>query len=257
MTFKKILFSAIIAGLVLTGLGNTAEASGAGKLPKVDWSFDGVFGSFDRGALKRGAQVYFEACAGCHAVRLVAYRNLMDIGFTEAEAKALAAEYETRDGPNEEGEMFMRPAILADRFVSPYANDNAARAANNGALPPDLSLMVKARIGGADYLYGVLTEYHDEAPEGVELAEGMMYNSVFPGNQIAMPPPVDDNTVEYADGTKATKDQIAKDVTTFLAWTASPEMEDRKRMGVKVMVFLFFLTVLMYALKRKIWADVH
>jgi len=257
MTVKKLLFSAITAGLVLAGLGNRAEASGAANLPKVDWSFNGVFGSFDRGALKRGAQVYFETCAGCHAIRLVAYRNLMDIGFSEAEAKARAAEYEVEDGPNEEGEMFMRPAILPDRFVSPYANDNAARAANNGALPPDLSLMVKARIGGANYLYGLLTSYHDEVPEGIELAEGMMYNAVFPGNQIAMPPPVDDDAVEYADGTKATKDQIAKDVTTFLAWTASPEMDARKRMGVKVMVFLFFLTVLMYALKRKIWARVH
>lgn len=257
MNFNKLLFSAVTAGLLLAGLSGNANASGAGPLPKVDWSFDGPFGSFDRGALKRGAQVYFETCAGCHAIRLVAYRNLMEIGFTEAEVKAIAAEYEVEDGPNEEGEMFMRPAILPDRFVSPYANDNAARASNNGALPPDLSLMVKARVGGANYLYGLLTEYHDEAPDGFDLAEGMMYNSVFPGNQIAMPPPVDDDSVEYADGTKATKDQIAKDVTTFLAWTASPEMEVRKRMGVKVMVFLFFLTVLMYALKRKIWRDVH
>jgi ubiquinol-cytochrome c reductase cytochrome c1 subunit len=257
MNVKKLLFSAIIAGLVLVGIGDKAEASGGAKLPNIDWSFDGVFGSFDRGALRRGAQVYFETCAGCHSVRLVAYRNLMEIGFTEAETKKLAAEYEVKDGPNDEGEMFMRPATLPDRFVSPYANDNAARASNNGALPPDLSLMVKARVGGANYLYGLLTGYHDEAPEGFDLAEGMMYNTVFPGNQIAMPPPVDDDAVEYTDGTKATKDQIAKDVTTFLAWTASPELDVRKRMGVKVMVFLFFLTVLMYALKRKIWRDVH
>ncbi|MHA1597339.1 MAG: cytochrome c1 [Alphaproteobacteria bacterium] len=257
MTFKKLLFSAVTAGLVLTGLSGGANASPAGKLPSIDWSFDGVFGAFDRGALKRGAQVYFENCAGCHSVRLVAYRNLMDIGFSEAEAKAVAAEYEVEAGPNDEGDMFMRTAILPDRFVGPYANDNAARASNNGALPPDLSLMVKARKGGANYLYGLLTGYHDEAPEGFDLTEGMNYNSVFPGNQIAMPPPIYDESVEYADGTKASRDQIAKDVTTFLTWTASPEMEERKRMGIKVMVFLFFLTVLMYALKVKIWRKVH
>ena len=193
MTFKKLLFSAVTAGLVMTGLTATANASGAGPIPKMDWSFDGIFGSFDRGALKRGTQVYFEVCAGCHSARLVAYRNLMDIGFTEAEAKELAGEYEVQDGPDDEGEMFMRPAILADRFVPPYANDNAARASNNGALPPDLSLMIKARKGGASYMYAVLTDYHEEAPEGIELADGMYYNGVFPGNQIAMPPPIDDD----------------------------------------------------------------
>lgn len=253
---RKILLS-LVAVAVLGLTSGAAQASGAPKPPKQEWGFQGVFGTYDRDALRRGLQVYTEVCASCHGLNLVAYRHLQSVGFSEDEVKALAADYEVEDGPNDEGEMFTRPAIAADRFVSPFPNTKAAQAANNGAMPPDLSLMVKARVGGPDYLYGLLTGYHEEAPEGVTIADGQYYNEYFAGHAISMAPPVDDDTVEYEDGTKASKDQIAKDVTTFLAWAAMPELEDRKRMGVKVMLFLIVLTALMYALKRRIWANVH
>ena len=188
---------------------------------------------------------------------LVAYRNLTGIGLSEDQITAVAAEYEVTDGPNEEGEMYSRPAKPSDRFVAPFANDNAARASNNGALPPDLSLMAKARKGGPDYLYALLTGYKEESPEGVTLMEGMQYNVYFTGNQIAMAPPLADDAVEYQDGTKPTLAQLAQDVTTFLNWAAEPELEERKRMGIKVLLFLIVLTAMMYALKRQVWRDQH
>ncbi len=257
---KKTLLSAFAGMAILLGtaLSNApAEASGGAKLDHQDWTWSGPFGTFDRAALRRGLQVYDEVCSGCHGVKLVAYRNLMDIGFSEDEVKTFAANFEIKDGPDAEGEMFMRPAKPADHFVNPFANDNAARASNNGALPPDLSLMTKARGGGADYVYSLLTGYEEEAPEGFDLLEGMNYNHIFPGNQIAMAPPIDNDTVEFADGTEASKEQIARDVVTFLAWAAEPELEARKRLGIKVLIFLLVLTGMLYALKRKIWADLH
>lgn len=256
---KKAFISTIAAVAFLFGAAS-AEAAGGVEIPKQKWSFkSGIInaGSFDRKALRRGYQVYAEVCAGCHSLRLVAYRNLMDIGFNEDEVKAIAAEMEVKDGPNDEGEMYMRPAIPADKFVSPFPNVQAARASNNGAYPPDLSLMTKARFGGPDYLYAILTGYQDEAPEGVELGDGMNYHKYFPGHQIAMPPPLADEGVEYADGTKATVDQQARDVTTFLTWAAAPELEKRTNLGIKVILFLIVLTAMLYALKRKIWADIH
>jgi ubiquinol-cytochrome c reductase cytochrome c1 subunit len=162
-----------------------------------------------------------------------------------------------QDGPNDEGEMFMRPAKAADRVPSPFANDQAARVANNGALPPDLSLIVEARKGGADYVYGVLTGYRDQPPEGVQIQEGMYYNEYFPGHQIAMPPPLSDDRVTYADGTQATLSQEAKDVTAFLAWAAEPNLEERKRLGISTILFVLVITGMLYALKRQIWSDVH
>ena len=245
----------IITALML-GAGSVQAAEGD-KPPSRDWSFHGMFGTFDRGAVQRGFQVYQEVCAACHSLKLVAYRNLSGIGLSEDQIKAIAAEFEVTDGPNDEGEMFQRPAKPSDRFVMPFANDNAARAANNGALPPDLSLVTKARKGGADYLHALLTGYKEEPPAGVKLSEGMNYNVYFPGNQIAMAPPVADDAVEYADGTKATADQIASDITTFLAWAAEPELEERKRLGLKVLLFLIVLTAMMYALKRQVWRDQH
>jgi ubiquinol-cytochrome c reductase cytochrome c1 subunit len=231
-------------------------AGDAVKPPQQDWSFSGLFGTFDRGALQRGFEVYNGVCAGCHSMRLVAYRNLQDIGYSEAQAKAFAASREVTDGPNDQGEMFKRPGQPSDRFVSPFANDNAARAANSGALPPDLSLIVKARKDGANYMHALLTGYNTP-PAGTTVPEGMSYNLYFPGHNIAMPPPLSDGVVEYADKTRATVDQMARDVTTFLAWAAEPELEARKRMGAKAILFLLVLTGLFYGLKRKIWADVH
>jgi cytochrome c1 len=185
------------------------------------------------------------------------YRNLEALGYGEKAIQAIAAEHEVTDGPDEEGEMFERPARPSDRFVAPFPNPEAARAANNGALPPDLSLMTKARAGGPDYLFALLTGYEEEPPEGVEFVEGMYYNPYFPGRQIAMPPPLFDDAVEYADGTPATVEQMARDVVTFLSWAAEPEMEERKRLGIKVILFLVVLTGLFYAVKRKVWSDVH
>ncbi|MFQ5765554.1 MAG: cytochrome c1 [Rhodospirillales bacterium] len=247
--------AALAAAMTLAaGLAVAAEGT---KPPAREWSFHGPFGTYDRGAAQRGFQVYSQVCAACHSLRLVAYRNLAGIGFDEKQIKAFAAEFEVPDGPNEEGEMFTRPAIPPDRFAKPFANDNAARAANNGALPPDLSLITKARKGGPDYIYALLNGYVEEPPAGVTMLEGLQYNTYFPGNQIAMAPPLSEDAVEYGDGTKATVEQMATDVTTFLSWAAEPEMEERKRLGVKVLLFLIVLTAMLYALKRQIWKDVH
>jgi ubiquinol-cytochrome c reductase cytochrome c1 subunit len=245
------------AALALTLGAGTAFAAEAQKPAAQAWSFNGVFGTYDRAALRRGLQVYTELCAACHSLRLVYYRHLQSVGFSEEEVKALAAEFEVEDGPNDEGEMFTRPAKPTDPFVSPFPNTQAARAANAGALPPDLSVMTKARKGGENYLHAVLTGYRDEAPAGVEVMEGLFFNDYFPGQQIAMPPPLADDAVEYADGTKATVEQMSTDVVTFLAWAAEPTLEDRKRLGIKTLLFLLVLTAMLYALKRKVWADVH
>lgn len=253
---NSLMKVATAASIVLLSVSNAHAAGDTVHPPARHWSFSGLFGTFDRGALQRGFQVYNEVCSGCHSVRLVAYRNLLEIGFTEDQVKKIAADKEVKDGPNAEGEMFDRPGKLADRFVKPFPNDEAARAANNGALPPDLSLMVKARKGGVDYLHALLTGYK-EPPKGVKVPEGLNYNLYFPGSQIAMGPPLSEDGVEYADKTKATVAQMASDVSTFLAWTAEPELEARKRMGVKVLLFLLLLTGMLYAVKRKIWSDVH
>jgi len=251
---RRALALAVAVALALAaGAAMAAEGS---KPPEQKWSFDGLFGTYDRAAAQRGFLVYNTVCAACHGLSLVAYRNLAGVGFKEEEIKAIAAAKEVSDGPNDQGEMFARPGRPADRFARPFANDNAARAANNGALPPDLSLITKARKGGADYLYALLTGYK-EPPTGMTMMEGMQYNAYFPGNQIAMLPPLAEGGVEYADGTKATVQQMAHDVSTFLTWAAEPEMEERKRMGVKVLLFLIVLTAMLYAMKRQIWTDVH
>ena len=254
---KTIKAPLLAIAMSLTFADGQVIAAESIKLPARNWSFTGMFGTFDRGSQQRGLQVYLEVCASCHSLRLLAYRNLAGIGFSEDQIKAIAAEAEVTDGPNEEGEMFDRPARPSDRFASPFPNDNAARASNNGALPPDLSLMVKARKGGADYLHALLTGYKEEPPAGFTLGDGMNYNTYFAGHQIAMAPPIADDAVEYADGTKATAKQIATDISTFLAWTAEPELEERKRLGIKVLLFLIVLTAMLYAVKRQIWKDLH
>ena len=247
--------SIFLFGLALGSIDVDA-AGNAPKPPKQEWSFNGMFGTFDRAAAQRGFQVYQEVCAGCHSLRQIDFRHLIGIGYSEEQIKAFAAETEVTDGPNDEGEMLDRPGIPADPLPKPFPNDQAAAASNNGKMPPDLSLMNKARIGGADYVHGILTGY-TEAPSGVEVPEGGNYNAYFPGHIIAMAAPLSDEGVEYQDGTKATVAQQAKDVVTFLAWTAEPEMEARKSMGLKVLLFLIVFTGLLYRVKKVIWKDVH
>ncbi|MFC3126923.1 cytochrome c1 [Pseudoroseomonas globiformis] len=252
------LKAAALAGLMSIGLAMPAtQAAESGvELPNTKFSFDGPFGTFDRGELQRGFQVYKEVCSACHSMRLVSYRNLRDIGFSEPEVTAVAAGYQIQDGPNDDGEMFERPGRPSDRFRKPFANDSAARAANNGALPPDLSVIVKARGGGADYLHALLVGYEDP-PAGVTLMEGMHYNKYFAGHQIAMAPPLtSDGQVQYADGTTATVDQMARDVTAFLAWASEPESETRRAMGVRIILFLLVLGGLTYTVKRRVWARI-
>jgi ubiquinol-cytochrome c reductase cytochrome c1 subunit len=248
---------AAILGLGLIAPRAPAAAAEGAALPQQSWSFDGVFGRYDMASIQRGFQVYTEVCASCHGLKYFAFRNLLDAESTEDQAKAKAAEVEVEDGPDADGEMFTRPAILSDYFPSPFANDNAARASNNGALPPDLSLITKARMHGPDYLFALMTGYEEEAPEGFELADGMNYNHYFAGNQIAMPPPLFEDGVEYVDGTEASVEQMAADVTDLLAWVAEPHQDASKRIGIKSILFLIVLTALFYASKRKVWADTH
>lgn len=237
-------------------VASPALAAGeAPAAPNAGFSFNSLLGTFDRGAQQRGFQVYKEVCSACHSMRLLSYRNLLDIGLSESEVRAIAASFTITDGPNDEGAMFERPGRLSDRFKRPFANDQAARAGNNGALPPDLSVITKARHDGANYLRALLIGYRD-APAGFNVPDGMHYNEYFPGHLIAMPNVLNDGQVEFADGTRATVDQMARDVTTFLAWAAEPETERRRQMGVKILVFLAILGGLAYATKRKVWADV-
>ena len=257
-TMKRRLIAGL-AGALMLGAGGTGlwAAGGAEHLPEKHWSFDGIFGHFDRAEVQRGLQVYLAVCANCHGLKYVAYRDLGDIGYDEDQIKAIAAQYEVEDGPDNDGEMFTRAALPSDRFVSPYPNDKAAAASNGGATPPDLSLMYKARANGADYLYALLTSYEEEPADDFELMDGLSYNPYFPGRQIAMPQPLYGEDVEYADGTEATIEQEARDVTAFLAWAAEPNLERRKNMGLTVMLFLIVMTGLFYASKRKIWRDLH
>ncbi len=248
--------------LLLAGLSapSPANAAGEAKHPHaIDWSFAGPFGTYDRNALRRGFQVYKEVCASCHGMKQISFRNLSQPGgpeFSEAEVKAIAAEYEVTDGPDDYGDMYERPALPKDRFVEPYPNVNAARAANGGAYPPDLSLITKARSGGPDYIHALLSGY-EEAPEGVEMRPGLYYNPYMAGGKIAMPAPLLEELVEYGDGTPATVQQMSLDVTQFLNWAAEPELEQRKRTGFMVLIYLTIFAGLLYFSMRKIWADQH
>lgn len=233
------------------------HASGKHTLPSIDWSFSGPFGTYDKAALQRGFLVYRQVCSACHGLKRIYYRNLEDLGYSEAQIKTIAAEYTVMDGPNDEGDMFERPARPSDKFKLPFANDKAAAFANGGAIPPDLSLITKARHGGADYIYGILTGY-EEPPAGVTLMQGQYYNKVKDGNIIAMAPPLSDGLIAFEDAnTPQTIEQYAKDVSQFLTWAAEPEMEARKQMGAKVVIFLAIFALIMYAAKKRVWQKLH
>ncbi|MBA1339613.1 MAG: ubiquinol-cytochrome c reductase cytochrome c1 subunit [Pelagibacterales bacterium] len=228
------------------------------ELLKIDWSFKGFTGKFDRASLQRGFQVYKEVCSACHSMQYLSYRNLGEEGgpeFSKEEVKAISASFEVIDGPNSEGEMFTRPGRPSDRFVSPYPNVQASIAANGGAYPPDMSVLVKARSGGANYIYSILMGYEDK-PEGFSLDEGVYYNKYMSGNKIKMSKPLSEGIVEYSDGTNASEVQMAKDVTTFLAWAAEPELEARHKTGVKVLIYLILLSILVYLSMKRIWSRI-
>ena len=248
----KIFFIAFV-----TAISNSAYSEEKKiEFIKNDWSFEGIFGTFDRSSLQRGYQVYQEVCSGCHSIQHLSYRNLSEKGgpeFSLDEAKAIAAQFEVTDGPNDEGEMFTRPRRLSDKFVNPFPNIQAATAANGGAYPPDMSVLVKARKGGADYIYSLLLGY-EEVPAGYELDDGVYYNKYIPGNKIMMSKPLSEGAVEYSDGTQSTEAQMAKDVVTFLTWAAEPNLEARHKMGFKVFIFLIILLTLVYFSKQKVWS---
>ena len=254
---KKIvkLFSIII--LLSVSSVNVISAEKVEYL-KTDWTFKGLFGKFDRASLQRGYQVYTEVCAACHSMKYLSYRNLSEKGgpeFSVAQAKAIAASFEVTDGPNADGEMFQRPGKLSDKFVMPYENVKAAEAANGGAYPPDMSVLVKARGGGVDYIYSLLQGYED-APSGMILDDGVHYNKYMYGNKIKMSAPLSDGIIEYSDGTNASVEQMSKDVTTFLMWAAEPSLEARHQMGFKAIVYLIILTTLVYFSMKRIWSRV-
>ncbi|MGY8961943.1 MAG: cytochrome c1 [Rhodospirillales bacterium] len=258
---RIVLFAALATLFIGFAPVDVKAAGGEVKLDHQEWSFDGVFGRFDRQQLQRGFQVYREVCASCHSLDYIAFRNLEAIGYSEDQTKVLASEYTIEECCDDQGDIFDRPAIPADYIPNPYPNEQFARASNNGALPPDLSLMSKARHGGPDYVYSLINGYPDpdkSTPEmEAELMDGMYYNAVFEGNQIAMAQQLFDDLLEYSDGTDPTAKQMAKDVAAFLHWAAEPKLEMRKQTGVRVLLFTFVFTILAYFLKRRIWADVE
>jgi len=250
----RFLFFLIILFLSTNNLFSAETSSKS--MPKHEWSFKGITGTFDRSAVQRGYKVFREVCSGCHSMNLLYYRDLLDIGFSEDQIKAIASEYTVMDGPNDEGEMYERPAKLADRFVDPYSNEQEARISNNGSYPPDLSVITKARKYGVDYIYNLLIGYTD-APNDFEIGEGMYYNEWMEGNQLAMAQPLDDEYVDYDDGTNNSLPQLAEDVVTFLAWSAEPELEVRKKLGIRAILFFVVIGFLFYFVKIRLWKNIN
>lgn len=255
---RRLSMTGLFAAVALAGMvaGGVTEAAEAPEPIDRDWPHEGVFGTFDRAALQRGMQVFKGVCAGCHGMKYVAFRDLAFLGYSEDEIRAIAADYYVEDGPDDFGDMYEREAVPADRWPSPFANEAAARAANGGAYPVDLSLITKARAGGEDYVYSLLLGYEDP-PEDVDLMSGMYWNEYYPGHQISMAQPLWPDMVDYQDGTEPTVSQMAADVTQFLRWASDPRMETRKQTGVKVILFLIVMSIIFYAYKRRIWRDVH
>ncbi|ADV11299.1 cytochrome c1 [Mesorhizobium sp. M7A.F.Ca.CA.001.09.2.1] len=287
---KKILTSLALIGLVAVAAGAAGTRAIAAEEahnvanpthfpidePKeMDWSFTGPFGTYDKAQLQRGLKVYKEVCSACHSMNLVAFRTLSDLGYSDAQIKTLSAEYTIHDGPNDAGDMFDRPGKPSDHFPPPFANEEAAAASNGGAAPPDMSLLAKARgvergfpqfvfdiftqydAGGPDYIHSLLTGYDQTPPAGMVIPEGTHYNPYFmSGVSLKMPKPLSDGQVTYDDGAPQTIDQYSRDVSAFLAWAAEPHMEDRKKTGFRVLVFLLLFGALVYLTKRKVWEGV-
>jgi cytochrome c1 len=261
---------ALPLGLALAVVSSAPALAAVGDqmpLKHVEWSFEGPLGTFNRADLQHGFQVYKEVCSACHSLNRVAFHTLSEEGgpgFTDPQMKAIAAAYKIPAGPNDKGETvddkgqpLMRSGIPSDYFPAPFANEDAARAANGGALPPDLSIIVKARPGGPDYVYSIISGFGQKPPPGFKVTEGKYYNPYFIGWNIAMPPPLTDNQVTFADGAPAKIEDEAKAVVTFLSWTSEPHLEDRHRMGLGVMVFLIVLSGLLYFSYRRVWKDAH
>lgn len=279
---KKILAGLALGLMVSTASALAQEHNAAEpthfpimKPAELSWSFSGPFGTYDKAQLQRGLKVYKEVCSACHSMKRVAFRTLEELGYSEEQVKAFAAEYEVQDGPNAEGEMFTRKAVPSDYFPSPFANEVAAAAANNGAAPPDFSLIAKARgvergfpkfvfdvftqyaEGGPDYIHALLTGYGQTPPEGMQIAEGTNYNPYFVGGKaLAMAQPISDGQVTYDDGSPQTVDQYARDVAAFLMWAAEPHLDARKQTGFSVMIFLALFGAIVYLTKKKVWSDV-
>jgi ubiquinol-cytochrome c reductase cytochrome b/c1 subunit len=274
---RRSLLTLALAGLFVAAAAPALAAEGTPQPPREKWSFSGPFGKFDRAQLQRGFKVYREVCQTCHGLNLLSFRNLAEPGgpeFTPAQVRQIASEYKVQDGPNDQGEMFEREGRLADRFPAPFPNENAARARYN-AVPPDMSVIAKARTyergfpwfvldiftqyqeQGVDYITALLQGYEDQPPQGVTIPQGLSYNKYFPGHAIAMPKPMEDGRVAYDDGSPQTLAQYAKDVSAFLAWAAEPHMEARKRIGFQVFIFLIVFAGLMYFTKKKVWKEVE
>ena len=254
------IFKTILVVIFISTISSFSNAAGESEKPlSPGWSFKGFFGTFDRASLQRGYQVYTEVCSACHSMKYLSYRNLGEPGgpgFSKEQVKIIASQFEITDGPNSDGDMFTRPARPSDKFVSPYPNDQAATAANGGAYPPDMSVLVKARSGGADYIYSLLVGYEDP-PEGITLDDGVYYNKYMAGNKIKMSNPLSDGIVEYSDGTEATIDQMSRDVVTFLSWAAETHMEARHKTGFRAIIYLIIITILVYFAMKKIWSRVE
>ncbi|XP_015431357.1 PREDICTED: cytochrome c1, heme protein, mitochondrial isoform X2 [Dufourea novaeangliae] len=240
---------------LIYGLENSVKASEGAHVPNYPWSFYGLINSLDHASMRRGWEVYKNVCSACHSLQFVAYRELVGVTHTEQEAKAIAEEAQVQDGPDDTGAMYMRPGKLSDYIPSPYPNEEAARAANNGAYPPDLTYIVNGRHNGENYVFSLLTGYCDP-PAGVKISEGQYFNPYFPGGALGMAQVIFDEVLEFSDGTPATASQVAKDITTFLMWTSNPEYDDRKRIFIKGFTILLALTALTYCMKRHKWTTV-
>jgi cytochrome c1 len=277
MTSYRELMTALVLAAAVAGIALPARAQEADAPPLQQWSFAGPFGQYDPEQLQRGFKIYREVCSTCHSLKLLSFRNLADPGgpsFTEAQAAAIAATFQVTDGPNDQGQMFQRAGKISDYFPPPFANDQAARAALGGGLPPDMSTLAKARgydrgfpwfifdaftqyqEGGPDYIHAILNGYTDP-PAGFVLPPGTHYNKYFPGHAIAMPKPISDGQVKFTDGTPETVEQYGRDVAAFLMWASEPKLDERKRLGFQVMIYLIVLSALLYFTKKKVWHEVE